>query len=63
MNTERDTGQSKGFGFVEMISNSGTQKAIQELDDCLRSMKPTRRRREVMVATAPEFTLSLYCEL
>ncbi len=63
MNTERDTGQSKGFGFVEMISTSGTQKAIQDLDDCLRSMKPTRRRREVVVATAPEFTLSLYCDL
>jgi hypothetical protein len=38
-------------------------KGDQELDDCLRSMKPTRRRREVVVATAPEFTLSLYCDL
>ena len=30
--TERDTGQSKGFGFVEMSSDSEAQKAIQELN-------------------------------
>ena len=30
--TDRDTGQSKGFGFVEMSSDSEAQKAIQELD-------------------------------
>ena len=30
--TDRDTGQSKGFGFVEMSSESEAQKAIQELD-------------------------------
>jgi RNA recognition motif-containing protein len=27
-----DTGQSKGFAFVEMSSDSEAQKAIQELD-------------------------------
>ena len=30
--TDRDTGQSKGFGFVEMSSDSKAQKAIQELN-------------------------------
>ncbi len=29
--TDRDTGQSRGFGFVEMSSDSEAQKAIQEL--------------------------------
>ena len=30
--THRDTGESKGFGFVEMSSDGEAQKAIQELD-------------------------------
>jgi len=30
--TDRDTAQSKGFGFVEMSSDSEAQKAIQELN-------------------------------
>ncbi len=30
--TDRDTGQSKGFAFVEMSSNSEAQRAIQELN-------------------------------
>ena len=30
--TDRGTGQSKGFGFVEMSSDSDAQKAIQELN-------------------------------
>jgi len=30
--TDRDTGQSKGFGFVEMSNDSEAQKAIQELN-------------------------------
>ena len=30
--TDRDTGQSRGFGFVEMSSDSEAQKAIQELN-------------------------------
>ena len=30
--TDRDTGRSKGFGFVEMSSDSEAQKAIQELN-------------------------------
>ena len=30
--TDRDTGRSKGFGFVEMSSNSEARKAIQELN-------------------------------
>ena len=30
--TDRDSGQSKGFAFVEMSSDGEAQKAIQELD-------------------------------
>lgn len=30
--TDRDTGQSRGFGFVEMTSNGDAQTAIQQLD-------------------------------
>ena len=30
--TDRDTGQIKGFGFVEMSRDSEAQKAIQELN-------------------------------
>jgi cold-inducible RNA-binding protein len=29
---DRNTGQSRGFGFVEMSSNAEAQKAIQQLD-------------------------------
>jgi RNA recognition motif-containing protein len=30
--TERETGRSRGFGFVEMASEAEAEKAIQELD-------------------------------
>ena len=30
--TDRSTGQSRGFGFVEMGSNAEAQKAIQQFD-------------------------------
>ena len=30
--TDRATGQSRGFGFVEMASNGDAQRAIQQLD-------------------------------
>jgi RNA recognition motif-containing protein len=30
--TDRATGQSRGFGFVEMSSNAEAQKAIQQFD-------------------------------
>ena len=30
--TDRDTGQSRGFGFVEMSSNGEAQKAIQQFN-------------------------------
>ena len=30
--TDRDTGRSRGFAFVEMASESEAQKAIQDLD-------------------------------
>jgi len=30
--TDRDTGQSKGFGFVEMSSDGEAQKAVQQLN-------------------------------
>ena len=31
--TDRDTGRSRGFGFVEMSSDEDAQKAIQALND------------------------------
>ncbi len=31
--TDRDTGRSRGFGFVEMDSDAEAQSAIQELDN------------------------------
>ncbi len=31
--TDRDTGQSKGFGFVEMSTDAEAQAAIQSLND------------------------------
>src|SRR5690348_4047230 len=30
---DRDTGRSKGFGFVEMQDNNAAQEAIRELND------------------------------
>jgi RNA recognition motif-containing protein len=30
--TDRDTGRSRGFGFVEMESDTDAEKAITELD-------------------------------
>jgi RNA recognition motif-containing protein len=30
--TDRDTGQSRGFGFVEMASNGDAQKAIEQFN-------------------------------
>lgn len=31
--TDRDTGRSRGFGFIEMSSDEDAQKAIQALND------------------------------
>jgi RNA recognition motif-containing protein len=50
--TDRDTGRSKGFGFIEMSNDSEAQKAIQELNgtDCdgrpmtVNEAKPQRKR-------------------
>jgi RNA recognition motif-containing protein len=30
--TDRSTGQSRGFGFVEMASNADAQKAVEQFD-------------------------------
>lgn len=30
--TDRDTGRSRGFGFVEMASSEAAQKAVSSLD-------------------------------
>ncbi len=50
--TDRDTGRSKGFGFIEMSSDGEAQKAIQELNgtDCdgrpmtVNEAKPQQKR-------------------
>jgi RNA recognition motif-containing protein len=50
--TDRDSGRSKGFGFVEMSSDAEAQKAIQELNgtDCdgrpmtVNEAKPQQKR-------------------
>ncbi len=52
--SDRDTGQSKGFGFIEMSSDSEAQKAIQELNgaDCdgrpltVNEAKPQKKRSD-----------------
>ncbi|MDP8239127.1 MAG: RNA-binding protein [Candidatus Hatepunaea meridiana] len=31
--TDRETGRSKGFSFIEMATDDGCRKAIQELDE------------------------------
>ncbi len=43
---DRDTGRSKGFGFVEMSSDSEAQKAIQDLNGT------THDGRSIMVSEA-----------
>lgn len=50
--TDRDTGRSKGFAFIEMSRDSEAQKAIQELNgtDCdgrpitVNEAKPQRKK-------------------
>lgn len=52
--SDRETGRSKGFGFIEMSSESEAQKAIEELNgkDCegrpmtVNEAKPQRKRFE-----------------
>ena len=39
---DRDTGQSKGFGFVEMDNDADAQKAIQELNDTPNDGRPLK---------------------
>jgi cold-inducible RNA-binding protein len=40
--TDRDTGRSRGFAFVEMASNDAAQKAIQEMNGALLDGRPLR---------------------
>ena len=40
---DRDSGQSKGFGFVEMSNDDEAQKAIKELNGCLLYTSPSPR--------------------
>ncbi len=39
---DRDTGQSKGFGFVEMENAADAQKAIQGLNDSMHDGRPLK---------------------
>lgn len=39
---DRDTGRSKGFGFVEMADSSEAQKAIQSLNDSMVDGRPLK---------------------
>jgi RNA recognition motif-containing protein len=39
---DRDTGQSKGFGFVEMDNDGDAQKAIQGLNDTTNDGRPLK---------------------
>jgi len=40
--TDRDTGRSKGFGFVEMEDDSAAQKAISQLDGQIVDQRPIK---------------------
>jgi len=40
--TDRDTGRSRGFAFVEMTSPDAAQKAIQEMNGALLDGRPLR---------------------
>ena len=40
--TDRESGQSRGFGFVEMASNGDAQKAIQQLDGTSLNGRPIK---------------------
>jgi len=50
--SDRDTGQSKGFGFIEMSTDAEAQRAMQELNgtDCdgrpmkVNEAKPQKKR-------------------
>ena len=44
--TDRDTGKSKGFGFVEMSNQADAEKAIEELN------KTDQKGREIVVNEA-----------
>lgn len=39
---DRDTGQSKGFGFVEMENAGDAQKAIQGLNESMHDGRPLK---------------------
>jgi RNA recognition motif-containing protein len=39
---DRETGQSKGFGFVEMENAADAQKAIQGLNDAMHDGRPLK---------------------
>ena len=40
--TDRDTGRSRGFAFVELTSNEAAEKAIQEMNGALLDGRPLR---------------------
>ena len=49
--TDRETGRSKGFGFVEMADAEGAERAIQSLND----KEMEGRRIKVNIARPKKF--------
>jgi len=39
---DRDTGKSKGFGFIDMVSNEAAQEAMDRLNEALFDGRPLR---------------------
>ena len=64
---DRDTGRSKGFGFVGMANDNATLKAIRGLNESdqggrpltVNEARPREQRSGAMAVTAPEATIEV----